>query len=385
MAHRTNVMICTCTNCISNGALKIKDALEAEIQRRELDEDVLLVPTSASGLCVRGPILVIQPDGILYQQVKPKDVSNMVEEHFLKGRPVEALMYVAPGEDSPIPELRDISFFKDQRLIALRNRGMIDPDKIDEYIARDGYKALAKAVAAMNPEEVIEQVTQSGLRGRGGAGFPTGRKWSSRRKMQGDIKYVICNADEGDPGAFMDRSIIEADPHSVIEGMAIGAYAVGASHGYVYVRMEYPLAIKRMAVAIEQARELGLLGKDIFGTGFDFDLEIFRGAGAFVCGETTALVMSIEGRPPEPRQRPPRTALWGKPTVINNVETWANVPAIINWGAEWFAEIGTEKSKGTKVFSLAGNVNNAGLVEVPMGITLKEIVYDIGDGIGQRE
>ncbi len=381
MAHRTNVMICTCTNCISNGALKIKDALEAEIQQRELAEDVLLVPTSASGLCVRGPILVIQPDGILYQQVKPKDVPNMVEEHFLKGRPVEALMYVAPGADSPIPELRDISFFKDQRLIALRNRGMINPDKIDEYIARDGYKALAKAVSAMNPEEVIEQVTQSGLRGRGGAGFPTGRKWSSRRKMQGDIKYVICNADEGDPGAFMDRSIIEADPHSVIEGMAIGAYAVGASHGYVYVRMEYPLAIKRMAVAIEQAREFGLLGKDIFGTGFDFDLEIFRGAGAFVCGETTALVMSIEGRPPEPRQRPPRTALWGKPTVINNVETWANVPAIINWGAEWFAEIGTEKSKGTKVFSLAGNVNNAGLVEVPMGITLREIVYDIGDGI----
>ena len=381
MAHRTNVMICTCTNCISNGALKIKDALEAEIQRRELADDILLVPTSASGLCVRGPILVIQPDGILYQQVKPKDVPNMVEEHFLKGRPVEALMYVAPGADSPIPELRDISFFKDQRLIALRNRGMINPDKIDEYIARDGYKALAKAVSAMNPEEVIEQVTQSGLRGRGGAGFPTGRKWSSRRKMQGDIKYVICNADEGDPGAFMDRSIIEADPHSVIEGMAIGAYAVGASHGYVYVRMEYPLAIKRMAVAIEQAREFGLLGKDIFGTGFDFDLEIFRGAGAFVCGETTALVMSIEGRPPEPRQRPPRTALWGKPTVINNVETWANVPAIINWGAEWFAEIGTEKSKGTKVFSLAGNVNNAGLVEVPMGITLREIVYDIGDGI----
>jgi len=381
MAHRTNVMICTCTNCISNGALKIKDALAAEIQRHELGDDVLLVPTSASGLCVRGPILVIQPDGILYQQVKPDDVANMVEEHFLKGRPVESLMYVPPGAESPIPELRDISFFKDQRLIALRNRGMIDPDKIDEYVARDGYKALAKVLSSMSCEEVIEQITLSGLRGRGGAGFPTGRKWSSRRKMQGDIKYVICNADEGDPGAFMDRSIIEADPHSVIEGMTIGAYAVGAGHGYVYVRIEYPLAIKRMAIAIEQARELGVLGEDIFGCGFDFDLEIFKGAGAFVCGETTALVASIEGRAPEPRQRPPRTALWGRPTVINNVETWANVPAIVNWGAEWFSEIGTETSKGTKVFSLAGNVNNAGLVEVPMGITLRKIVYDIGGGI----
>jgi len=381
MAHRVNAMLCTCTNCISNGALAIKDALEAEIRRRELEDDVLVVPTGASGLCVKGPILIVQPDGIFYQQLKVKDIPRLVEEHFLKGRPVESLMHVPPGAETPVPELREIPFFKDQRLIALRNRGMIDPDKIEEYIARDGYRALAKVLTGMSGEQVIEEITASGLRGRGGAGFPTGRKWSSRRKMAGDLKYVICNADEGDPGAFMDRSIIEADPHSVLEGMAIGAYAVGASHGYVYVRMEYPLAIKRMETAIAQAREYGLLGEGILGTDFTLDIEIFRGAGAFVCGETTALVASIEGRAPEPRQRPPRTALWGKPTVINNVETWANVPAIINWGATWFAEIGTETSKGTKVFSLAGNVHNAGLVEVPMGMTLREIVYDIGGGI----
>jgi len=381
MPYRLNVMICTCTNCISNGSLQIKDALEAEIRNQQLEDDVLVVPTGASGLCVRGPILVVQPDGIFYQRVKTADIPHLVEEHFLKGRPVESLMYVPAGEETPIPELRSIPFFKDQRLIALRNRGMIDPDRIEEYIARDGYRALEKVLTSMKSEEVIEIVKESGLRGRGGGGFPTGRKWESRKRMSGDIKYVICNADEGDPGAFMDRSIIEADPHSVIEGMAIGAYAVGASYGYVYVRVEYPLAVERMARAIEQAREYGLLGKDIFGTGFDFDLAIFKGAGAFVCGETTALVASIEGRSPEPRQRPPRTALWGKPTVINNVETWANVPAIINWGSQWYAGIGTEKSKGTKVFSLAGNINNAGLVEVPMGITLRDIVYNIGGGI----
>ncbi len=381
MPYRLNVMICTCTNCISNGSLQIKDALEAEIRNQQLEDDVLVVPTGASGLCVRGPILVVQPDGIFYQRVKTAHIPHLVEEHFLKGRPVESLMYVPAGEETPIPELRSIPFFKDQRLIALRNRGMIDPDRIEEYIARDGYRALEKVLTSMRPEEVIETVKESGLRGRGGGGFPTGRKWESRRRMQGDRKYVICNADEGDPGAFMDRSIIEADPHSVIEGMAIGAYAVGASYGYVYVRIEYPLAVERMARAIEQAREYGLLGEDIFGTGFDFDIAIFKGAGAFVCGETTALVASIEGRSPEPRQRPPRTALWGKPTVINNVETWANVPAIINWGSEWYAGIGTEKSKGTKVFSLAGNINNAGLVEVPMGITLRDIVYNIGGGI----
>ncbi|MFB0555921.1 MAG: NADH-quinone oxidoreductase subunit NuoF [Phycisphaerae bacterium] len=384
MPYRANAMICTCTNCISNGSLQIKDALEAEIRRSGLETDILIVPTGASGLCVRGPILVVQPDGIFYQKLKKEDVPHLVEEHFLKGRPVKDLMYVPPGEQAPVPELRDIPFFKDQRLIALRNRGMIDPDKIEEYIARDGYKALAKALTQMKPEQIIEEIKASGLRGRGGAGFPTGAKWEFCRKSKGAPKYVICNADEGDPGAFMDRSIIEADPHSILEGMAIGGYAIGASKGYIYVRIEYPLAIERMETAVSQAREYGLLGEDILGAGFDFDVEIFRGAGAFVCGEETSLIASIEGRPPEPRIRPPFPAefgLWEKPTNINNVETWSNVPVIINWGAKWFSEIGTETSKGTKVFSLAGNINNAGLVEVPMGITLREIVYDIGGGI----
>ena len=381
MAYRVHAMICTCTNCISNGSLDTKRALEKAIRSHGLQTDILVVPAGASGLCVRGPILVVQPDGIFYQRLTADVVPRLVEEHFLKGRPVKSLMYVPPGEKMPIPELREIPFFKDQRLIALRNRGMIDPEKIEEYIARDGYKALEKVLTSMTSREVIEEIKTSGLRGRGGAGFPTGRKWESRATAKGTPKYVICNADEGDPGAFMDRSIIEADPHSVIEGMAIGAYAVGASRGYVYVRMEYPLAVERMIKAVAQAREHGLLGTDILGCGFDFDIEIFRGAGAFVCGETTALVLSIEGKAPEPRQRPPRTELWGKPTVINNVETWANVPPIINWGANWFAQMGTEKSKGTKVFSVAGNIHNAGLVEVPMGITLREIVYDIGGGI----
>jgi len=384
MAHRTNAMICTCTNCVSNGALRVRDALEEEIQKHGLQDDVRIVPTGASGLCVKGPILLVQPDGIFYQLLTEKDVPNLVEEHFLKGRPVEALMYVLPAEERTIPKIADIPFFKNQRLIALRNRGVIDPDKIDEYIARDGYRALAKALTGMTPEEVIEELKASGLRGRGGGGFPTGRKWELCRATPGDVKYLICNADEGDPGAFMDRSILEADPHSVLEGMTIGAYAMGSTQGYVYARMEYPLAIERLKRAVEQAREYGMLGENIFGTGFSFDVDVFEGAGAFVCGEETSLIASIEGRPPEPTMRPPfpaQSGLWGKPTNINNVETWANVPVIINWGADWFSEIGTETSKGTKVFSLAGNINNAGLVEVPMGITLREIVYDIGGGI----
>ena len=384
MPHRANAMICTCTNCISNGSLQIKEALDTEIQRRGLQDDVLVVPTGASGLCVRGPILVVQPDGIFYQRLKREDIPHLVEEHLLKGRPVRSLMYVPPGEEAPIPELRAIPFFKDQRLVALRNRGMIDPDKLDEYIARDGYKALAKVLTSMTPDEVLATVKQSGLRGRGGAGFPTGLKWELCRQSDGGPKYVICNADEGDPGAFMDRSIIEADPHSVLEGMTIGAYAIGASKAYIYVRIEYPLAIERMEHATRQAYEYGLLGQDIFGSGFGFDIEIFRGAGAFVCGEETSLIASIEGRPPEPRVRPPfpvQSGVWGSPTNINNVETWANVPAIINWGSAWFSALGTETSKGTKVFSLAGNVHNAGLVEVPMGITLRKIIYDIGGGI----
>ncbi len=384
MAYRANAMICTCTNCISNGALHIKDALEAEISKQRLENDILIVPTGASGLCVRGPILIVQPDGVFYQYLKEEHIPHLVEEHFLKGRPVKSLMYVPPGEELPIPKMRDIPFYMGQRLIALRNRGLIDPDNIEEYIANDGYKALAKVIGSMSPEEVIDEIKKSGLKGRGGAGFPTGLKWELCRKAEGEPKYVICNADEGDPGAFMDRSILEADPHSILEGMAIGAYAIGASHGYIYVRIEYPLAIERLEKALKDAREYGLLGKEIFESGFDFNIDIFRGAGAFVCGEETSLIASIESKPPEPRQRPPfpaQNGLFGKPTNINNVETWANVPVIINWGAKWFSEIGTETSKGTKVFSLAGNIYNAGLVEVPMGITLREIIYHIGGGI----
>ncbi len=392
MVYRSNVMICTCTNCISNGALNIKNALDAELKKQGLDRDVKIVQTGASGLCVKGPILIAQPEGIFYQYLKETDIPNLVEEHFLKGRPVQSLMYIPTGEETPIPKIRDIPFFKDQRLIALRNRGMTDPESIDEYIAHDGYKALAKVLTSMSSEEVIEVVKNTGLRGRGGAGFPTGKKWEfcrnellSQRKDNPDLpSYVICNADEGDPGAFMDRSIIEADPHVIIEGMAIGAYAIGSSKGYIYARIEYPLAIARIVMAIEQAREYGLLGENIFDSGFDFDIEIFQGAGAFVCGEETSLIRSLEGKIPEPVQKPPfpaRSGLWNCPTNINNVETWANIPLIINWGAEWFSSIGTEESRGTKVFSLAGNVNNAGLVEVPMGISLREMVYNIGEGI----
>ncbi len=378
---RSYIMLCAGTGCVSNGVFDIKEVIERELEKHNLQDEVAIVMTGCNGFCAQGPLMVVKPEEIFYQHLTEKSIPHLVEEHFLKGRPVESLMYVPPDKEDAIPELHAIPFFKDQRLIAMRNRGMIDPDKIEEYIARDGYRALSKAVGSMKPEEVIKEISASGLRGRGGAGFPTGRKWDSRRKDPRTPKYVVCNADEGDPGAFMDRSIVEADPHSIIEGMAIGAYAVGAFMGYVYLRMEYPLAVKRMQFAIEQAREYGLLGEDILGSGFDFDMQIFKGAGAFVCGETTALVASIEGKPPEPRQRPPRTTLWDKPVVINNVETWANVPVIVNLGSKWFAEIGTETSKGTKVFSLAGNVNNAGLVEVPMGITLREIVFDIGGGI----
>jgi NADP-reducing hydrogenase subunit HndC len=392
MAYRSNVMVCTCTNCISNGALRIKNALETEIAKRGLENDVQVVQTGASGLCVRGPILMVQPDDIFYQYLKEEEIPNLVEEHFLKGRPVKSLMYTPVGEETPIPKIRDIPFFKDQRLIALRNRGLIDPESLDEYIANDGYRALAKALSSMTPEQVIGEVKESGLRGRGGAGFPTGVKWDlcrqqvlKRREEEPDAPaYIVCNADEGDPGAFMDRSIIEADPHSVIEGMCIAAYAIGATDGYIYIRIEYPLAIKRMERAIEQAREYGLLGQNILETDFSFDIKVFEGAGAFVCGEETSLIRSIEGQVPEPRQKPPFPAeagLWDYPTNINNVETLANVPVIVNWGAKWFSEIGTETSRGTKVFSLAGNVVNSGLVEVPMGITLREIVYDIGGGV----
>jgi NADH-quinone oxidoreductase subunit F len=342
--------------------------------------------TGCNGFCAAGPIMLVQPDGIFYQQVKEEDIPFLVEEHFLKGRPVKRLMYTPPTEAEPIPKMADISFFKKQILIALRNKGIVDPERIDDYIARDGYAALSKVLTEMKPEDVIKEIKKSGLRGRGGGGFPTGVKWEFARSSEGDEKFVICNADEGDPGAFMDRSIVEADPHSILEGMTIGAYAIGANKGYVYVRSEYPLAVERVLKAIDQSRNYGLLGENILESGFSFNVEVIQGAGLFVCGEETALISSVEGRIGEPRPRPPypvEQGLWGKPTNINNVETWADVPAIINWGADWYSKIGTETSKGTKVFSVAGKIKDAGLVEVPMGITLGELIHDIAGGISK--
>jgi len=382
--YRTHLMLCAGTGCVSNDSFKIKEALEKEIKKHSLQDEILVVMTGCNGFCAVGPVMTVKPDGIFYQNLTEESIPYLVEEHFLKGRPVQKLMYFPPREKEVIPKMMDISFFAHQTLIALKNRGLIDPEKIDEYIARDGYRALAKVLTSMAPEGVIKEIKNSGLRGRGGAGFPTGLKWEFCRKGPGDIKYIICNADEGDPGAFMDRSIIESDPHLVLEGMIIGAYGIGASQGYIYIRNEYPLAMKRLEIAITQAREYGLLGENILERGFDFDVKIQKGAGAFVCGEETSLIASIEGKPPEPRQRPPfpaQSGVWGKPTNINNVETWATVPTIILRGSEWFSAIGTEKSKGTKVFSLVGKINNTGLVEVPMGIALKKIIYDIGGGI----
>ncbi len=384
--YRIHLMVCAGTGCVSNHAFEIKDALEKEIKRRGLENEIKVVTTGCNGFCERGPLLVVQPGNIFYQLLTVKDIPYLVEEHLLKGRPVKKLMYQPPEEKTPVPILSEINFFKKQVLLALRNRGLIDPEKIEDYIARDGYKALVKALTQMTPEQIIHEITISGLRGRGGAGFPTGLKWQLVRHAQSPDgeKYIVCNGDEGDPGAFMDRSILEADPHSVIEGMLIGAKAIGATKGFIYVRNEYPLAVKRILIALDQARDYGLLGHDILGSGFDFDIRVVRGAGAFVCGEETALLASIEGRLGEPRPRPPYPAekgLWGKPTCINNVETWANIPVIIDRGGHWFASIGTPTSKGTKVFSLVGKINNTGLVEVPMGITLREIIYDIGGGI----
>lgn len=384
--YRMHLMLCAGTGCVSNKSFKIKETLDKELKKQNLQDEILVVMTGCNGFCAVGPVMSVQPDGIFYQNLKEEDIPYLAEEHFLKGRPVKKLMFTPVGE-LPIPKMMDISFFNKQMLIVLKNRGLIDPEKIDEYIAREGYKALAKALTEMTPEEVVEEIKKSGLRGRGGAGFPTGIKWELCRKAKpkdGDTKYIICNCDEGDPGAFMDRSVMESDPHSVLEGMTIGSYAIGAHQGFVYIRNEYPLAVERLEIAIKQAREYGLLGENIFDTGFNFDVEIKRGAGAFVCGEETSLMASIEGRSPEPRQRPPfpvQSGLWGYPTNINNVETWATVPSIIIRNAEWFSSIGTEKSKGTKIFSLVGKINNTGLVEVPMGISLKEIIYDIGGGI----
>lgn len=377
-------MICAGTGCVSNRSFQVREALDREIKKHNLENEVLTVMTGCNGFCAAGPILLVQPDGVFYQKVTEKDIPHLVEEHFLKGRPLKKLMYTPPKEAEPIPLMADISFFQKQVLIALRNKGIVDPEKIDDYIARDGYTAIAKVLTEMKPEEVIQEIKKSGLRGRGGGGFPTGVKWELARNAEGDEKFVICNADEGDPGAFMDRSIIEADPYTILEGMTIGAYAIGANKGYVYVRSEYPLAVERMLKAIDQSKDYGLLGDNILDSGFNFNVEVIQGAGVFVCGEETSLIASIEGRIGEPRPRPPypvEKGLWGNPTNINNVETWANVPIIINRGAGWFSKIGTETSKGTKVFSVAGKIKDAGLVEVPMGITLGEIIYDIAGGI----
>ncbi|MFZ5592153.1 MAG: SLBB domain-containing protein, partial [Bacillota bacterium] len=382
--YRAHVLVCAGAGCISSGCQAVKNALLENIERLGLQQEVKVVETGCMGPCDLGPVIVVYPEGVFYRQLKPSDAVEIAEEHLLKGRVVRHLLYQPAESATPATTFEQIDFFKKQTRIALRNTGIINPESVEEYIARDGYRALGKALSEMTPAQVLECIKRSGLRGRGGAGFPTGLKWEFTARAPGDTKYVVCNADEGDPGAFMDRSIIEGDPHTVLEGMAICGYAIGARQGYVYVRAEYPLAVERLELAIARARRYGLLGDNIFGTDFSFDVEIRVGAGAFVCGEETALLASIEGRRGEPRPRPPFPAvqgLWGKPTVINNVETWANVPPIILNGADWFASIGTEKSKGTKVFALAGKVNNTGLVEVPMGTTLREIIYEIGGGI----
>ncbi len=388
---RAHVLCCGGTGCTSSGSQKIQDSFVAEIEKQGLAEEIKVVKTGCFGLCALGPVVIVYPDGTFYSRVEEADVAEIVSEHLLKGRPVERLIYneVAEGHeaeaDAAHSSLNDTIFYKSQMRLALRNCGVINPENIDEYIAMDGYAALGKVLTEMAPDEVIQTILDSGLRGRGGGGFPTGLKWKFASGNRGNVqKYVACNADEGDPGAFMDRSILEGDPHALIEAMAIAGYAIGADQGYVYVRAEYPIAVNRLQIAIDQAKEYGLLGDDIFGTGFKFDLEIRLGAGAFVCGEETALMTSIEGNRGEPRPRPPFPAvkgLFGKPTVLNNVETYANIPQIILKGADWFNSIGTEKSKGTKVFALGGKIKNTGLVEVPMGTTLRHIIEEIGGGI----
>ncbi len=383
--YRSHVLVCGGTGCTSSGSGEIINRLEKGLKEKGLEKEVKVVRTGCFGLCEAGPIVIIYPEGAYYSRVSADDVSEIIEEHLLKGRIVERLLHKEAGEEQGVATtLDEIEFYKKQVRVALRNCGVIDPEIIDEYIAFDGYKALGTCLAEMTPQQVIDVVKKSGLRGRGGGGFPTGLKWEFGAKATGKKKYVICNADEGDPGAFMDRSVLEGDPHSVIEAMAIAAYAIGADMGYVYVRAEYPIAVKRLQIAIDQAKEYGLLGKNIFDSGFNFDMEIRLGAGAFVCGEETALMESIEGRRGEPRPKPPFPAqkgLFGKPTIINNVETFANIPQIFLKGAEWFSAMGTEKSNGTKVFALGGKINNTGLVEIPMGTTLREVIYEIGGGI----
>ena len=381
---RMHIMVCGGTGCTSSNSMKIISGLEDLIRINRMQDDVKVVKTGCFGLCAEGPIVMIYPDHIMYTLVQPEDVNEIFDSHIKNGRPVKRLLAGDKEAEKIDNALENVDFFSKQMRVALRNCGTINPEDIDEYIARGGYLALEKVLTEMEPEDVIDTIKDSQLRGRGGGGFPTGVKWSFAAAQQVAQKYVCCNADEGDPGAFMDRSVLEGDPHSVIEAMAIAGYAIGANQGYVYVRAEYPIAVERLSIAIKQAEEYGLLGKDIFGKGFDFDLEIRLGAGAFVCGEETALMTSVEGHRGEPRPRPPFPAvkgLFGKPTILNNVETYANIPAIILRGAAWFSSIGTEKSKGTKVFAVGGKINNTGLVEIPMGTTLREIIYDIGGGI----
>ena len=382
---KRSVLVCGGTGCTSSGSKKVLAALENSLKENGIEDEILVVRTGCFGLCSLGPIMIVYPEGAFYSQATPEGVERIVKEHLVEGKVVTDLLYQETVHtDGSILSLSETSFYKKQLRIALRNCGVIDPENIKEYIAMEGYQALAKALTTMTPDEVIQEVLDSGLRGRGGGGFPTGRKWSFARASQGDVKYVCCNADEGDPGAFMDRSILEGDPQCIIEAMIIAGYAIGAHHGFVYVRAEYPIAVERLRIAIEQAKEYGFLGKNIFGSGFDFDMEIRLGAGAFVCGEETALMTSIEGNRGEPHPRPPFPAvkgLFGKPTVLNNVETYANIAQIILRGSEWYSSIGTEKSRGTKVFALGGKINNVGLVEIPMGTTLREIVEEIGGGI----
>ena len=383
--YRSHVLVCSGSQCQSHKSQQILDNFVYELGSQGLSEEVKLVPTGCFGFCQAGPVVAIYPEGTLYAQVSPEDVQEIVAEHLVKGRHVDRLLYQSTG-DMPISivDFEKIPFFANQKRVVLKNCGYIDPENIEEYIARDGYLALGKVLTEMTPQEVVSHISASGLRGRGGGGFPTGKKWEFARLEDSDEKYIICNADEGDPGAFMDRSVLEGDPHCILEAMAIGGYAIGASKGYIYVRAEYPLAIKRLEIAIRQAEEYGIIGEQMFGTDFSFSIALRLGAGAFVCGEETALIASIEGGRGEPRPRPPfpaKSGLWGKPTVINNVETFANIPQIILRGAEWFAETGTEKSKGTKVFALAGKIRNTGLIEVPMGTSLSTIIYEIGGGI----
>ncbi len=382
--YRSHVLVCGGTGCTSSHSAEIIAEFEKEIAEKGLADEIKVIRTGCFGLCALGPIVVVYPEGAFYSQIKVEDVPEIVDEHLIKGRIVKHLLYDDTVAGDTVKSLNETQFYKKQKRVALRNCGVIDPENINEYIAMDGYQALAKCLTEYTPDEVIQIVKDSGLRGRGGGGFPTGLKWSFTRKNEADQKYVVCNADEGDPGAFMDRSVLEGDPHCIVEAMAICGYATGATEGYIYVRAEYPIAVKRLQIAIDEARELGLLGKNIFDSGFDFDLHIRLGAGAFVCGEETALMTSIEGNRGEPRPRPPFPAekgLFGKPTTENNVETFANIPQIILHGAESFASMGTERSKGTKVFALGGNIKHTGLVEIPMGTTLREIVEDIGGGI----